>query len=142
MALVLPLSKINSAIKTVTDAFCTTDVVYKTMSSAKFQRFGESGGASWVSHTVKALVDYNGDILNRTNQGSMSVQDVTLLVNSLEFKNIGLYVNGVLSLNESKDVFIVNGKQYKVLSAKPDGSFETQNLLIIIRGELITPQTK
>ncbi len=130
---------IYDSIRDVTDTFFTTSVTYR-LAKPKIDRYGEGQNtgstASFDDKTMLCMVEYGLEDIDGQVIGSANFQDVVLTFNSEEWSTNGLYTNGVLTTNGTKDYFIVNGRTYKVSQIQPDGPFETQNVLIVVMGDL------
>lgn len=131
--------EIYDSIRDVTDTLFTTEVTYR-LSKPKIDRYGEGQNngstASFDDKVMNCMVEYGKQAIDGQVIGSANFQDVVLTFNSEEWLANGLYANGVLATNGTKDYVIVNGRTYKVSQIQPDGPFETQNVLIIVMANL------
>jgi len=134
---------IYDSIRDVTDTFFTTSVTYR-LAKPKIDRYGEGQNtgstASFDDKTMLCMVEYGLEDIDGQVIGSANFQNARLTFNSEVWASNGLYTNGVLSTNGTKDYVIANGRTYKVLQITPDGPFETQNVLIVVTA-VLQPQT-
>jgi len=134
---------IYDSIIDVTDTFFTTSVTYR-LAKPKIDRYGEGQNtgstASFDDKTMLCMVEYGLEDIDGQVIGSANFQNARLTFNSEVWASNGLYTNGVLSTNGTKDYVIANGRTYKVLQITPDGPFETQNVLIVVTA-VLQPQT-
>lgn len=131
--------QIYASLKDVTDTFFTTSVTYRVAKSI-VDRFGENTNtgstAQFEDKVMDCMAEFGKDIIDQQVIGSANFQSVKLTFNSDEWLNSGLYANGELLTNGTKDYVIVNNRLYKVSQIVPDGAFETQNVLIIVMANL------
>lgn len=132
------IADIRTAVKSVTDTFFVTPVVYH-LKGDSIERFNEDrADQANTDYNINALVEYpqqDSDKVKEMSAGAISKADVVLSLNLADMKTAGLVNSSNLCIgNESKDYFTTNGETYKVELIKYDGPLSQQNVLLLIFG--------
>lgn len=132
----LPQALIRAAINNVVETFATTPVTYHLAHAASKDRFGEGESKTPTDIILNGFVEYGTDDIQQDMKGSINPQSVKIMFKAEDWEAAGLYLNGEIKANESKDHLTVNGRYYKVDYIMPDGAFETRNLIITVMASL------
>lgn len=133
------IEQIKAALKDVTDTFFKTPVSYK-LAKPNLDRFKEDNTHTYDTYELKALVEYESkdtDLINQTEQGSISHQRVKVSLNYRDLIPLGLTTgDNFVKMRATTDYMVINGQTWKVQFVGLDGPIEPENVLVIVRGDL------
>ncbi len=132
----LPHTLIRAIINNVVETFATTPVTYHLAKAASKDRFGEGENKMPTDIVINGFVEYGTDDIQQDMRGSINPQGIKIMFKSEDWEAAGLYLNGEIKANESKDHLTVNGRYYKVDAIIPNGAFEIRNLIIMVMASL------
>ena len=118
------------------ETFATTPVIYHLAHAASKDRFGEGESKTPTDIALNGFVEYGTDDIQQDIRGSINPQGVKIMFKAEDWEAEGLYLNGEIKANESKDYLTVNGRYYKVEYIMPNGAFETRNVIITVMASL------
>ena len=129
---------IRAAIKSVTDTFMVTPVVYH-LKGESIDRFNEDRtDQANTDYNINGLVEYmqqDSDKVKEMSNGAISHAEVVVTCNLADLKTLGLVNSSNLCIgNDTKDYFTTNGETYKLELIKYDGPLDHQNVLVMIFG--------
>lgn len=133
-------AQIRAAIKSVTDTFMVTPVVYH-LSEGSLDRWQEDKEDEvFVNYLLSGLTEYSnndGDKVVTKLEGAKDYDDVTISFNLEDLQESGLISSEFdpIFVKEA-DYFTCRNKVYKVTDAYLDGPLDAKSMLVVIKGKL------
>lgn len=133
-------AQIRAAIKSVTDTFMVTPVMYH-MAGESLDLYNEDRkDQAFTNYTLPCLVEYSTDLsahIIQMLEGNLDKADVVLSMNmdDMEALSLASAPNWTVPFNDTKDYFTCKGEYYKVTFVGYDGPLSTKQCLVIIAGQ-------
>lgn len=133
--------QIREAVKSVTDTFMVSPVVYHLSQGDSTDRWQEDKiTEKFSNYLLSALVEYDTadtDEVKMHKEGAKDYDHVTITVNVEDIEPLGL-VNSEndLIFTREADYFTLKGKVYRLTDAYLDGALEDKQVLSVIKGKL------
>lgn len=135
-------AQIRAALHDVTDTFCDTPILYKRYVGT-MDRYAEDRkelNSDYQEYNLMAFVEW--ETLNKNNtqetlNGSINPTIIDVMFNYDDLDSVGLIDSECQPrMSSDKDYFMCNGVMYRVSYVYPDGAFQRNNVLVMMRGSI------